>query len=118
MANDTLYVPPENDTLKVDDVNRIKRHYMSEADVKRIRTDWTQWLDAGESISTSAWSVEDSENLTLANGANASGVTTIYATSATDSQGRTYYVKNQITTDSTPARKETRFHRVDIVRKS
>ena len=56
---------------------------------------WANWLQAGETISTSAWSIAPSDP-TLSGATEAAGVTTTFVSGAL--RGRVYRLTNRIAT--------------------
>ena len=57
--------------------------------------DWSEWLQSGETISTSTWEVET--GITKDSDTNTTTTTTIYLSSGTD--GETYTITNTIETN-------------------
>lgn len=70
------------------------------SEVKEYTLDWSQALNAGESISTSVWSVQT--GLTQSSESETSTTTTIVVSGGT--AGNEYTAENTITTNSSPAR--------------
>jgi hypothetical protein len=63
------------------------------------------WLNSNETIVSSVWTVTGSD-VVLSSTQIASGVTSVFATGGT--AGNIYTLTNTITTDSTPARTDSR----------
>lgn len=72
--------------------------------------DWTEWLSAGETISTSTWTVPS--DLTNEATTNTGQVAVIWLSGGT--YGETYTVTNVVTTNSSPARVDTRSIQIQI----
>lgn len=64
--------------------------------------DWTAWLN-GDTIATSAWTMH--QDLTPSNASNTTTTATVFITGGTS--GKTYKVKNRITTANGRADDET-----------
>ena len=62
------------------------------------------WLDTGETISSSTWTV--TAGVTLTNDQIVAGVTSVFVSGGTS--GATYYLINTIITDSVPPRTDSR----------
>ena len=114
----TLYVEAENTTLYVRDDNDMMIVYMhgktgtQTTGLKKIKVDWTKWLD-GSTISTSAWTVDDT-TLTLSNESNSTTSATVYI--APTPLNEEYWLENTITTADSVPRIESRSIRVKMVR--
>jgi len=63
--------------------------------------DWTDYLETGETIASSAWSIEPT-GPTIDNDSESDGVTVVYVSGL--ERGKRYRLSNQITTSNTPAR--------------
>lgn len=68
--------------------------------------DWANdpWLTAGETITTSTWTVP--AGLTKGTESNTNGITSVFISGGTE--GVSYTVTNRIVTDSTPPRTDER----------
>lgn len=73
--------------------------------------DWRLWLTGDEEIVSSSWILPD--DLTLEGSEISSPITKAYISGGTN--GQIYTVKNQITTDSTPARVDQRSFQLFVV---
>jgi hypothetical protein len=80
--------------------------------------DWSSWLETAETISTSAWAVDD-VTLTIGTATyaptNSGTETKVWLSSGT--VGTVYRVTNTITTDNTPARITERSFDVKLVQR-
>lgn len=59
--------------------------------------DWSDWLQDGETISSSEWAVDSGEGLTLDNAAHDDTMTTIWTLPGA-TVGVTYHLRNRIVT--------------------
>lgn len=60
--------------------------------------DWTDYLAAGETITSSAWAIEGGDvQLLFVNATNAAGMTNCFVSGGT--KGQVYTLRNRITTD-------------------
>lgn len=73
--------------------------------------DWTNWLETGDSIASSAWEVPT--GLTLTSQSNTNNKTLVWLSGGT--VGTTYTVRNRITTASTPPRVEDRSILIQVI---
>jgi len=115
----TLYVDAESTTLFVRDDNDMLIVYKhldrasGASDKQVVKVDWTKWLD-GSTISTSTWTVNDS-NLTLSDASNSSTTATTYISGGVEDCE--YWLVNSVVTADAVARTESRSIRVKVVRK-